>query len=136
MYESNIELVSLPKNCVKAMSSTPNFDEVKEACNSDRLEHCFRFLFMKDLRENDAFISLIDEECDDVRQRMQHRRRLLQEGRAFSPFDPVSGDGLECMRQAQNKDGEILAALMVVLDLAREAREQKHEHVTMMEQYL
>ena len=104
------------------MSSTPNFGKLKNDCNSDRLEHCYRFLFMQEAAENDGFITLIDEECDDVRRRMQKRQFLLQEARAFSLFNSVSIDGQLCMREAQNKDGQILAALIAVLDLAREAR--------------
>ena len=75
------------------MSSTPNFDELKNDCNSDRLEHCYRFLFMKEAAENDGFITLIDEECDDARRRMQKRRLLLQEARAFGLFNSASIDG-------------------------------------------
>ena len=117
------------------MSSTPNFDELKNDCNSDRLEHCYRFLFMQEAAENDGFITLIDEECDDVRRRMQKRQFLLQEARAFSLFNSVSIDGQLCMREAQNKDGQILAALIAVLDLAREAREERRRHVSTMEKY-
>lgn len=117
------------------MSYTPNFDELKEACNSNRLEHCFRYLFMQEAEENEGFIVLLREECDTVRSRMQKRRQLLEEGQRFSPFDPVAGDGLKCMQDAQYKDGHILAALNVVLDYALEARDEKAEHVTTMEQY-
>ena len=136
MYDCHLQILSpVPKLCRKKLGSTPNFDELKEACNSDRLEHCFRFFFMKEVGENEAFITLIDEECDDVRCRMQKRLNLLREGQTFSPFDPVSSDGLRCMREAHNKDGEILRALIVVLDLACEASEEKCEHVATMEQY-
>lgn len=118
------------------MVSTPNFEELKEACGSNRLEHCFRFLFMQEASENEGFIRLLDEKCDDVRHRMQKRRELINEGqKGFSVFDPVSGDGLQCMQEAQYTDGQILAALMHVLDLAREAMDEKHTHVEKMEQY-
>lgn len=60
---------------------------------------------------------------------------MLQEGQSFSLFDLVSGNGLQCMREALYKDGHILAALIVVLDLAREARDEKRRHVATMEQY-
>lgn len=117
------------------MSSTPNFDELKKDCNSDRLEHCYRFLFMQEAAENEGFITLIDEECDDARRRMQKRRLLLQEATTFSLFNSVSVDGQLCMREAQNKDSQILAALIGVLDLAREAREERRRHVVTMEKY-
>ena len=36
------------------MVSTPNLDELKEACNSSRLEHCYQFLFMQEAAENEG----------------------------------------------------------------------------------
>ena len=117
------------------MAFTPNFDDLKERCNSNRLEHCFRFLFMQHASHNDGFITFLEEECEEVRSRMRHQRALLQEGKRLSPFDPVSDDGLQCIKEALYKDGQILSALFVVLDLARDARDEKRAHVSMMEQY-
>lgn len=57
-----------------------------------------------------CFVLLV-EECGVVTNRMQKRRDLLQEGQTFSPFDRVSNNGLQCMREAQRKDGRILAVL-------------------------
>ena len=66
---------------------------------------------------------------------MHRHRELFQEGITLSPFDPVAGDGAQCIAESQYKDGHILAALIVVLDLAREARQKKRAHVAKMEQY-
>lgn len=117
------------------MASTPNFDELKAACNSSRLEHCFRFLFMQDANEAENFVTLLEEECERVRARLYKYQQLLQEGRRLSPFDPVVVDRLRCMTGAQYKDGLVLNALNVVLDLAREARDEKLGHVATMEQH-
>ena len=124
-----------PKKVSKEMAFTPNFDELKEQCNSNRLEHCFRFLFMQEASHNDGFITFLEEECEEVRRRMRQQRALLQEGKRLSPFDPVSVDGLQCIKEALYKDGQLLAALVVVLDLARDARDEKRAHVSVMEQY-
>ena len=117
------------------MAGTPNFEQLKDACGSGELHHAFQFLFLQEEAENDGFIMLLGEKCDDVRRRMDKRRELLEEGENFSPMDPVAGDGLECIEEAQEKDDEILAALIVVLDLAREARVEKRAHVAKMEKY-
>ena len=117
------------------MAATPNFDQLKAVCNSNRLEHCFHFLFMKDAAVNETFVSILEEEYEVVRRRMYKYQQLLQEGRRFSPFYVAAGDGLRCMREAQYKDGLIFNALNVVLDLAREAREEKARHVATMKQH-
>lgn len=80
------------------MSRTPNFDDLKEDCNSNRLEHCFCYSFMQELAENESFVALLVEECELVSSRMEKHRELLQEGQTFSPFDPVSSNGLQCVR--------------------------------------
>ena len=117
------------------MAHTPNFDDLKEECNSDRLEHCFRYFFMQLADENESFIALLEDECEVVQSRMQKQLELLQEGQGFNPFDHAVANGLQCMREAQVKDSRILAALNVVLVLAREARDEKRRHVSIMERY-
>ena len=77
------------------MSRTPNFDNLKEDWNSNRLEHCFRYSFMQELDENESFVALLVEECELVSSRMEKRPKLVQEGQTFSPFDPVSSNGLQ-----------------------------------------
>ena len=117
------------------MASTSSFDQLKVACNSNRLEHCFRFLFMEELAKNESFITVLEAQYEAVRQRMVKHRNLLQEGRSFSCFNPVTVDGLRCTSEGQYKDGLILNTLLVVLELAREAREEKRAYVSVMEQY-
>ena len=70
-----------------------------------------------------------------MRSRMLKYRRLLQEGRWLSPFVVAADDALRCTSEGQYKDGLILNALNVVLELAREAREERRGHVTTMEQH-
>ena len=117
------------------MAMTPTIDQLKVDCNSNRTEHCFRFLFMQDAAEAEMFVTRLEVECEAVRSRMLKYRRLLQEGRWLSPFDVAADDALRCTSEGQYKDGLILNALNVVLELAREAREERREHVPTMEQH-
>lgn len=117
------------------MSSTPMLDQLKFACNSDRTEHCFRFLFMQDAGQTELFIARLEAECEVVRNRMLKYQRLLQEGRSLSRFDTAADDGLRCTSEGQYKDGLILNALNDLLELAREAREERLGHVSTMEQH-
>lgn len=117
------------------MVSTPNFQQLKDACGSNELHHCFQFLFLQEKADNEEFIRVLAEKRDDVIRRMHKRRQLLNERQGFSLFDPVAGDGFECMEEAQVMDGEILAALETVLGLGREARVDKEAHLEKMCQY-
>ena len=72
-----IVLGELKKTLQQKMGETPNFDDLKVECNSHRLEHCFRFLFMQEAAENESFIELVAEECEVVTNRMQQRQQLL-----------------------------------------------------------
>lgn len=132
---TSTSLADFLKNLWKKMSQTPNFDELKVECNSNRLEHCYRYMFMQEEDENESFIALMYEECEVVRRRMQRRRELLDEGQTFSPFCRVSGNGLQGMTESQYTDGLILAALTRVLELACGARDEKRRHVATMERY-
>lgn len=117
------------------MSATPTLDQIKFACNSDRTEHCFRFLFMQDGVQIDLFIARLEAECEVVRMRMVKYRHLIQEGRLLSRFDTAAADGLRCTSEGQYKDGLMLNALNDLLELAREAREERLGHVSTMEQH-
>ena len=117
------------------MSATPTLDQIKFACNSDRTEHCFRFLFMQDGVQIDLFIARLEAECEAVRMSVVKYRRLLQEGRLLSRFDTAAADGLRCTSEGQYKDGLMLNALNDLLELAREAREERLGHVSTMEQH-
>ena len=90
---------------------------------------------MQDATEAEMFVTRLEVECEVVHSRMLKYRRLLQEGRWLSPFDVATDDVLRCTSEGQYKDGLILNALNVVLEVAREARQEKHRHVITMEQY-
>ena len=117
------------------MPATPTLDQMKFACNSDRTEHCFRFLFMQDSAQTELFIARLEAECDAVCTRMLKYRRVIQEGRSLSRFDTAADDGIRCTLEAQYKDGLILNALNDLLELAREAREERLGHVSTIEQH-
>ncbi|PWA87132.1 hypothetical protein CTI12_AA134710 [Artemisia annua] len=57
---------------------------------------------------------------------------MLEEGQRFSHFDVAHWDGMDCLVQAQARNGVILQAFLRLLDVLREARE-KRKHVMVME---
>ena len=82
-------------------------------------------LFLHEEADNEGLILLLVEKCDDVRARIATKRALLQEVGSFCALDPAAFNGLQCLQEAQNKDFQLLAALVVVLDLIQEARIEK-----------
>ena len=82
LFATHISLVLSKKNLSKKTVSTPNFYELKSACNSDRLEHCFRFMFMQDASENDRFVTVLEAEYEALHQRLFKYGQLVQEGRS------------------------------------------------------
>ena len=117
------------------MALTPNFDELKAACRSDKLQHAFRLLFLHEEADIEGLIMVLNERCDDVRARIVKKRELLREGESFSASDPVAVNGLLCLQEAQNKEFNLLAAMVALIDLAHEARTEKRRHGLTMEQY-
>ena len=123
------------KTLLRKMVATPELDEYKKACGSDKLHHVLRVLFLHEEADNEGIILLLVEKCDDVRARIATKRALVEEVGNFSPSDPAVVSGLQCLEEAHNKNFQLLAALVAVLDLASEARIEKRRHVVTMEQY-
>ena len=117
------------------MGSTPNLNELKKACDSDKLHHALRLLFLYEEADNEGLIMVMNEKCDDVRARIGKKRALLQEAGSFNASNPVVANGVQCLEEAQSKDFKLLGALVVLLDQLHEERSEKRRYVLMMEQY-
>ncbi|PWA57526.1 hypothetical protein CTI12_AA409340 [Artemisia annua] len=83
--------------------------------------------------EIEGFIRKVTEWVDGFRANIAKFADLIQEGQTFSPFDASACDGVECLVEAQAKNGEILQLLVVLLDVLHEARVEKQRHVMVME---
>ncbi|PWA94175.1 hypothetical protein CTI12_AA060960 [Artemisia annua] len=121
-------LVSKKHGCYR-----PNIDHLKELCGSNQLQHCFKYLFVQEWRENENFIRYIGDKCANLEASIKRRAQLMQEGESFGPFHDVAPDAVECMAETQEREQDMLAALMGVLDLAREGRTEKEHHVGLMD---
>ncbi|PWA88424.1 hypothetical protein CTI12_AA120490 [Artemisia annua] len=115
------------------MVSVPNFEQLKEVCGSNELKDCFKFVFAQDESENDGLIAKITDLCNGVRQKISKFADLIDEGQCISHFDATACVGLECLEKAQARNGDNLQALIGALDLARAARDEKREHVMLMD---
>ncbi|PWA77965.1 hypothetical protein CTI12_AA220620 [Artemisia annua] len=117
------------------MASTPNFDELKALCGSDEIKDCFKFLFGQEETLNDGFIRKVVEWCDGLHEKIAKFADLLEEVRTFNVLDTVVADGMECLVEAQASNGVILQTVLRLLDVLREARDEKRRHVMVMEVY-
>ncbi|PWA74853.1 hypothetical protein CTI12_AA246550 [Artemisia annua] len=115
------------------MVSIPSFEQLKEMCGSDEIKECFKFLFIQEEAENQGCITKVTEWCEGVRQKIVKFAELIEEGRSFSDFDVPAMDGMECLLEAQARNGVVLQALVGLLDALREAKPEKHRHVLVME---
>ncbi|PWA75806.1 hypothetical protein CTI12_AA224770 [Artemisia annua] len=115
------------------MVSTPNFDELNAICGSNESKEYFKFLFVQEEAENEGFITKTIEWCDGMHEKIAMFGAMLEEGQRFSHFDAAHWDGMECLVQAQARNRVILQAFLQLLDVLREAREEKRKHVMVME---
>ncbi|PWA99301.1 hypothetical protein CTI12_AA009980 [Artemisia annua] len=115
------------------MASIPKFEQLKQLCGSNELKDCFKFFFVQEESETDRLITKITEWCNGLHVKIANFADLIEEGRTLTYFDVRLYGGLESLVQVQAKNGEILRALLVVLDVARAAKAENHRHVMMME---
>ncbi|PWA46458.1 hypothetical protein CTI12_AA491190 [Artemisia annua] len=115
------------------MAAIPNIEQLKEACGFERLQDCFKFLFVQQRAELEVFIQQIGQKCDELRTTAENLQHLTQETETFGPFDEVAGDVLESLNEMADRDRRILDGLVGVLDIAREGRAEKDHHIFVMD---
>ena len=106
------------------------FQELKKAADSNDLEDIFRLLFSQEYTENEGLIMLLGKMRDDLAEKIKGLEKLIEEGEGFCPFHEEGDTGLEFMKETLDRDKKVLAALIVVMDLAREGREEKKLHLS------
>ncbi|PWA69033.1 hypothetical protein CTI12_AA290480 [Artemisia annua] len=115
------------------MGVRPNIEQLKELCGSNQLQHCFKYLFVQEWRENEELIRYVGQKCANLEASIERRAQLMEEGESFGPFHDVAPDAVECMAVTQQREQRMLAALRGVLEVAREGRIEKEHHVGLMD---
>ena len=118
---------------LSSMGGRPNIEQLKQECGSNQLKHCFKYLFVQEWNKNEALIMHVGQKCAGLQEKIERRDELIQEAQSFSHFHDVATNAVDCMFQTQQRDRDILAAMHVVLNLAREARVEKQQHVGLMD---
>ncbi|PWA63448.1 hypothetical protein CTI12_AA352840 [Artemisia annua] len=112
-----------------AMAQTPKFQELKKAADSNNLEDVFHLLFTQQYTENEGLIMMLVKMRDDLTEKIKGLEKLIEEGEGFCVFHDEGHTGLEFMKETLERDKKVLAALIGVMDLACEGREEKKSHL-------
>ena len=115
------------------MVSTPKFDELKAICGSNQSKDYFKYLFVQEEGEIEGLIRKVVDWCDGLHEKIAQFGAMLEEGHHFSRFDVPHWDGMEYLVEAQARNGVMLQAFLRLLDVLRNAREEKRMHVMGME---
>ncbi|PWA51724.1 hypothetical protein CTI12_AA222920 [Artemisia annua] len=111
----------------------PNINELKQACGSQDLATCFKFLFNSDIAEDYGFIMRWGDERNQLRSKVEKSEQTIKEARHRGPFNEKAVDGLRCLLETHHRDLDMLQLLNNLLDLIRGGIEEKGRHVKLME---
>jgi hypothetical protein len=116
-----------------AATPLPNIEELKEASGSNHLSKCYKFLFVKEVTEYEAFIMEIGDKCNQLRSKIEKSEQSIREAHSFGEFHEVGATGLEFLLETQVEDQDLLEGLTNILAKAREAFNDKNHHVEVMD---
>ncbi|PWA46277.1 hypothetical protein CTI12_AA514350 [Artemisia annua] len=116
--------------------ATPLINELKEASGSDKLNKCFKFLFIQDHTEEEAFIRWVGEKCNEVKRKIDIGDQRMAEVLSLNDDEEeAAGDTYECLRQKQVRNRRRLEALRGILFKIREGLTENERHMTIMDFY-
>ncbi|PWA81309.1 hypothetical protein CTI12_AA188840 [Artemisia annua] len=111
----------------------PNIKELKQACGSEDLATCFKFLFNSDIAEDYGFLMRWGDERNQLRSKVEKSEQTIKEARNHGPFNDKAVDGLRCLLETHQRDLDKLQLLNNLLGLTRDGIEEKGRHVKLME---
>lgn len=84
------------------MSGSPNLDELKDMCGSDKLHKCLKFLFSQEIPLNEVMIKCLGEKLDELRISVDQRTERMAEvfDLNFDEEEAVA-DGYEYLHEVQ-----------------------------------
>ena len=113
---------------------TPLLDELKELCGSDKLHHCFKFLFGHEHTATEAFIRNIAECCNELETIIEQRTARMTEVWLLDHDDEEAAWQIyECLRLDQVRERKRLEVLTALLFEVRGGLSEKEEHIGIME---
>ena len=114
------------------MAATPNLNEIKEACGSNDLADCYKFLFSHNKADDLGFLARMGQERDQLVAIMEKREQDMNESDSFGPFHEVATDVHDCLFEMQMADRSKLELLTELLVVSREAAQAKDGFIDKM----
>ena len=108
-----------------ALARTPNFQKLKVEAKSNEIDDCLRLAFTKDDSKNDALLMVLGKERDELVAKVKWLEDLVEEGERFLPFHENGDIGLEHLKESLERERQVLAGLIKLMDLAIEGRREK-----------
>ena len=117
-------------------AATPLINELREASGSDKLNKCFKFLFIQDHTEEEAFIRWVGEKCNELQTKIDIGDQRMAEVLSLNEEEEeAAGDTYECLRQKQFRNRRRLEALRAILIEIREGLTKNKHHITIIDFY-
>ena len=114
-----------PRTSLHALATTPNFQRLKFAADSNEPYDCLQVAFHQDYNENDSLLRVLGQQRDDLSARVKWLEDLVAEGERFLPFHEDCDMGLDRLKVTLKREKKVLAGLIKTIDLARKGREEK-----------
>lgn len=118
------------------MSGSPNLDELKDLCGSDKLHKCFKFIFSQEIPLNEVMIQCLGEKRDELRISVDKRTKRMAEVLDLN-FDEeeAAADGYESLEEVQVMERRLLESLSAILVDLRALVSKKEEAIADMDYY-
>ena len=118
------------------MSGSPNLDELKDLCGSDKLHKCLKFLFSQEIPLNEVMIQCLAEKRDELRINVEKRADQVDEVLTIN-FDEeeAAEDGYESLHEVQVMERRLLESLSAIVVDLRALVSKKEEAIADMDYY-
>ena len=118
---------------IESKNREPNISELKEACGSEDLATCFKFLFDSDISEEYGLLMRMGEERNQHRSKLDKLEVTIRETRYRGPFNEKAVDGLRCLLETHQRLLNRYQVLTTLIDEVRDGIVEKGRHVKLME---
>lgn len=117
-------------------ADTPLINELKEDSGSEKLHQCFKFLFIQEHTEDEAFIMYLGERCNELQRKIDKRSERMAEVWSLNhDEEEAGGDVYECLREEQIRERMRLEAIRAMLVEIRDGLTEKKHHMSIMDFY-
>ena len=98
------------------MSETPNLDELKDMCGSDKLHKCLKFLFSQEIPLNELMIQCLGKKRDELQENVDKRTKRMDDILELNvDEEEAADDGYQSLHEVQVMERRLLESLSAIL---------------------